>query len=95
MGSARPWPACWTSAKRAFPSREVEVISTAMAAVNSYALLDFADEIIAQQPDAVVIYVGHNEYPASSALARACGWRRSRGSPVRSSRCASCGCSSG
>jgi lysophospholipase L1-like esterase len=48
--------------ERAFPDREVEVISTAMAAVNSYALLDFADEIIAQQPDSVVIYVGHNEY---------------------------------
>jgi len=48
--------------ERAFPDREVEVISTAMAAVNSYALLDFADEIIAQQPDAVVLYVGHNEY---------------------------------
>ncbi len=48
--------------ERAFPSREIEVISTAMAAVNSYTLLDFADEIIEQQPDAVVIYVGHNEY---------------------------------
>lgn len=48
--------------ERAFPDREVEVVSTAMAAVNSYALLDFADEILAQQPDAVVIYVGHNEY---------------------------------
>jgi lysophospholipase L1-like esterase len=48
--------------ERAFPSREIEVISTAMAAVNSYALLDFADEIIAQQPDAVIIYVGHNEF---------------------------------
>jgi tetratricopeptide (TPR) repeat protein len=48
--------------ERAFPGREVEVISTAMAAVNSYALLDFADEIIAQQPDAVVVYAGHNEY---------------------------------
>ena len=33
-----------------------------MAAVTSYVLLDFADEIIAQQPDAVVIYTGHNEY---------------------------------
>ena len=33
-----------------------------MAAVNSYALVDFADEIIAQQPDAVMIYVGHNEF---------------------------------
>jgi lysophospholipase L1-like esterase len=48
--------------ERAFPDREIEVISTAMAAVNSYALLDFADEIIAQQPDAVLVYVGHNEY---------------------------------
>ena len=48
--------------ERAFPSRDVEVISTAMSAVNSYALLDFADEILAQQPDAIVIYVGHNEY---------------------------------
>jgi lysophospholipase L1-like esterase len=48
--------------ERAFPSREVEVISTALAAVNSYALLDFADAILAQQPDAVVVYVGHNEY---------------------------------
>jgi lysophospholipase L1-like esterase len=48
--------------ERAFPSREIEVISTAMAAVNSYALLDFTDEIIAQQPDAVVVYVGHNEF---------------------------------
>jgi len=48
--------------ERAFPSREIEVISTAMAAVNSFALLDFADQIIAQRPDAIVIYAGHNEY---------------------------------
>jgi tetratricopeptide (TPR) repeat protein len=48
--------------EQAFPDREIEVISTAMAAVNSYALLDFADEIIAQEPDAVLIYVGHNEF---------------------------------
>jgi tetratricopeptide (TPR) repeat protein len=48
--------------ERAFPSREIEVISTALAAVNSYALVDFADEIIAHQPDAVLVYVGHNEF---------------------------------
>ena len=48
--------------ERAFPTRDIEVVSTALAAVNSYALDDFADEILAQQPDAVVIYVGHNEY---------------------------------
>jgi lysophospholipase L1-like esterase len=45
-----------------FPQRNIEVIDTAMIAVNSYALLDFAEEIIAQQPDAVLIYAGHNEY---------------------------------
>jgi lysophospholipase L1-like esterase len=48
--------------EREYPEREIEVISTAMAAVNSYALVDFADEILAQQPDAVMIYVGHNEF---------------------------------
>ena len=44
------------------PRRNVEVISTAMTAVNSYTLMDFADEIIRQQPDAVLIYAGHNEF---------------------------------
>jgi len=48
--------------KRVAPGREIEVISTAMSAVNSYALLDFAEEIIAIEPDAVLIYAGHNEY---------------------------------
>lgn len=46
----------------AFPDREIEVISTAMAAVNSYTLLDFSDEIIDVQPDAILVYAGHNEY---------------------------------
>ncbi len=48
--------------ERAYPGREVEVISTAMSAVNSYALLDFADEIVALEPDVVIIYAGHNEF---------------------------------
>ena len=45
-----------------YPERDIEVISTAMAAVNSYTLADFADEIAAIEPDAVLIYAGHNEY---------------------------------
>jgi tetratricopeptide (TPR) repeat protein len=45
-----------------YPDRTVEVIQTAMAAVNSYTLLDFSDEILKIKPDAVVIYAGHNEY---------------------------------
>jgi tetratricopeptide (TPR) repeat protein len=46
----------------AFPDREIEVVNTGLTAINSYALLDQAGEIIAQQPDAVLIYTGHNEY---------------------------------
>jgi hypothetical protein len=48
--------------ERSYPEREIEVISTAMAAVTSYALVDFAPEIVAEHPDAVLVYVGHNEY---------------------------------
>lgn len=45
-----------------FPDKHIEVINTAMSAVNSYTLLDLTDEIIAQKPDAVLIYAGHNEF---------------------------------
>ena len=59
--------------KRTFPDKKIEVINTAMAAVNSYTLLDFVEEIKAIEPDAVFIYTGHNEYlgvlGAGSALA--------------------------
>ncbi|KAA3618616.1 MAG: hypothetical protein DWQ05_06555 [Calditrichaeota bacterium] len=45
-----------------FPEKNIEVINTAMTAVNSYTLLDFTDEILAKEPDALLIYAGHNEY---------------------------------
>lgn len=45
-----------------YPNHDVQVVNTAITAVNSYTLLDMADEIIAQHPDAVLIYAGHNEY---------------------------------
>ncbi|GIV61575.1 tetratricopeptide repeat protein [Rhodocaloribacter litoris] len=48
--------------QQTFPDRPIEVVNTAMAAVNSYTLLDLAGEILARQPDAVLIYAGHNEY---------------------------------
>src|SRR6185436_8970196 len=48
--------------QRTFPQRKIEVVTTAMSAVNTYTLLDFSGEILEQEPDAVVIYVGHNEY---------------------------------
>ena len=45
-----------------FPERHIEVVNTSMAATNSYTLLDIADEILEHDPDAVLMYVGHNEY---------------------------------
>ncbi len=51
-----------TRLRLAYPERDIEVVNTAMAAVNSYTLLDLADEVIEQDPDVVVVYAGHNEY---------------------------------
>jgi len=45
-----------------FPDRTIEVINTSLTAINSFALLNFVDEIMAQEPDAVMIYCGHNEF---------------------------------
>ncbi len=59
--------------QRSFPDRDVEVVDTAVTAVTSYTLLDVADEIIAQQPDAVVIYAGHNEYIGIMGIASSLG----------------------
>ncbi len=47
---------------KTFPNKRIEVINVAMAAINSYSLLDFTDEILEQSPDALLIYAGHNEY---------------------------------
>jgi lysophospholipase L1-like esterase len=47
---------------RSLPHRKVEVINTGITAVCSYTLLDLADDIIMINPDAVIIYAGHNEY---------------------------------
>lgn len=44
------------------PGDSVEIINLAIAATNTFALLDMADEVAAQRPDAVLIYAGHNEY---------------------------------
>lgn len=45
-----------------FPEHHIEVVNTAMSAVCSYTLCDFMDEILAQKPDALLIYAGHNEF---------------------------------
>ncbi|MBN2699458.1 MAG: tetratricopeptide repeat protein [Bacteroidales bacterium] len=46
----------------AYPGRSIEVVNTAITAINSFTLLDFMDEILKQEPDAILIYAGHNEF---------------------------------
>ncbi len=52
-----------------FPTKHIEVVNTAMTAVNTYTLLDFMDEILKYQPDAILIYSGHNEYYGALGIA--------------------------
>ncbi|HET7231109.1 MAG TPA: hypothetical protein VFJ16_13945, partial [Longimicrobium sp.] len=62
-----------------FPDREIEVVNTALTGISSYTLLDQAGEIIAQHPDAVMIYTGHNEYYGVYGVASTQMAGRSRG----------------
>ena len=52
-----------------YPSIHVEIVNTAIAAVNSYTLNDIASEIKEMEPDAVLIYAGHNEYYGAYGIA--------------------------
>jgi hypothetical protein len=45
-----------------FPDKDFEVINLALTAVNSYTVLDFGKNVVDYEPDAVLIYAGHNEY---------------------------------
>jgi tetratricopeptide (TPR) repeat protein len=45
-----------------FPDREIEVVNLGIAAVNSFAVRDLMPEVIALDPDIVLIYAGHNEF---------------------------------
>ncbi|MBP3193592.1 tetratricopeptide repeat protein [Natronogracilivirga saccharolytica] len=48
--------------KDVMPGRLIEVVNIGAAAVNTYTLYDQIPEILAQEPDAIFIYTGHNEY---------------------------------
>ncbi len=50
------------SLEQTYPDRHIEIINTSLTAVNTVTLLDFAGDIIKQDPDAILIYAGHNEY---------------------------------
>lgn len=48
-----------------FPDRDFEIINLSLTAVNSFTVLGFAREVVRYQPDAVLIYTGHNEFYGS------------------------------
>ncbi len=64
-----PWPPTGTfsrllqdALRDVMPGDSVEIVNLAIPATNTYAVLDQTDAVIAQHPDAVLIYSGHNEY---------------------------------
>lgn len=48
--------------KLLYPQKKFEVVNLGIAAINSYAILDILDGVIAQKPDLVLVYTGHNEF---------------------------------
>ncbi len=44
------------------PETQFEIINLSLTAVNSYTVRGFAEDVADYQPDAVLIYTGHNEY---------------------------------
>lgn len=48
--------------EEAFPHLKIEVVNTAITAINSFTLADYARQVAAYDPDAVLIYAGHNEF---------------------------------
>lgn len=58
----------------ALPGRRIEVANLGMTATNSFTIRDLAPAVAAQQPDAVVIYAGHNEFYGAYGTASTQGW---------------------
>jgi lysophospholipase L1-like esterase len=48
--------------QHSYPNLNFEIINVALTAVNSYTVLGFGREVMKYEPDAVMIYTGHNEY---------------------------------
>lgn len=46
----------------AYPGKKIEMVNTAITAINSFTLADFMPQILEQKPDAILFYAGHNEF---------------------------------
>ncbi|MBO9613059.1 MAG: hypothetical protein J7619_10215 [Dyadobacter sp.] len=61
-----------------YPDRDFELINLSLTAVNSYTVLDFGKAILDYEPDAVLVYTGHNEYYGAMGVAATKGIGHSR-----------------
>ena len=62
-----------------YPEKRFEVINLGITAVNSYTVLDLLPEVLAQSPDLIVIYMGHNEFYGAYGSASAVSLGQSGG----------------
>ena len=46
----------------AYPGRKIEMVNTSITAINTFTLRDFIGQILRHEPDAILIYEGHNEF---------------------------------
>jgi len=46
----------------AYPGKKIEMVNTAITAINSFTFADFMPQILDQKPDAILFYEGHNEF---------------------------------
>ena len=51
--------------------KDIEVINLGMTAVNSYVFWDLKERVMEYDPDAIVVYAGHNEYYGSFGVGSA------------------------
>lgn len=51
------------------PDKDIEVVNLSLTAINSHTFYDFGKELITYQPDAILIYGGHNEYYGALGVA--------------------------
>jgi tetratricopeptide (TPR) repeat protein len=46
----------------AYPGKKIEMVNTAITAINSFTFLDYIPQILREEPDAILFYEGHNEF---------------------------------
>ena len=48
----------------AYPDKTIELVKTSITAINTVTLKDFSRQMVRYEPDAILIYAGHNEFLA-------------------------------